>query len=110
VVQRGLVSRDGVNASGWLDEFTAVEQPPEVDDRNAILVQVFRTNQPQALHQIQDLVGFSHGDQMLLNGCRYQQVSPKYYILHNGSMTRFGGSEDYRQVPDIAQIAWAFDC
>ena len=109
-MQRGLVSGDGVNASGWLDEFTAVEQPPEVDDRDAMLVQVFRTNQPQALHQIQDLVGFSHGDQMLLNGCRYQQVSPKYYILHNRSMTRFGGSEDHRQVPDIAQIAWAFDC
>jgi len=110
VVQRGLVSGDGVNASGWLDEFTAVEQPPEVDDRDAMLVQVFRTHQPQALHQIQGSLSFSHGDQLQLNGCISKQVRPNYYILIGGSMIRFTGSEDRRMVTDRARIDWAVDC
>jgi hypothetical protein len=88
VVQGWLVPGDGIYAPRWLDELTTLNQPPQVDDRNAIPGQVFRTHQSHPLHQLERLLGFCRGSHVLLIGCSSKEVHSHYYSLLCQSITQ----------------------
>lgn len=45
MVQGWFLTGDGIQASRWLDELPALNQPPKDDDGDVVSGQVFRTNQ-----------------------------------------------------------------